>query len=204
MKADTPAFALAGVGDYPPSSFTGTRGWEFSRAGNNQNIYITQLGVFDSGGDGLSNAHEVGLWIRGSYPYDGVLLASAVVPAGTSAPFSAGYRWVDIAPVAIPYDLTTYIVGAHYVAGDADALVAPIPSTSARDVYLKQTNGRLSYGSSLSYPAGITMPPSPEATAERFFEANFQYSYTIPEPATWRLLVPACWLVLLRRRRNVQ
>src|SRR5439155_1220605 len=86
IHADTPAFTLGSVSINPPSSFTGNRGWQFERAGSPNDILITQLGVFDSGGDGLINPHEVGLWRIGDDNISSTLLASATVPAGTDAP----------------------------------------------------------------------------------------------------------------------
>ena len=81
--ADTPAFANRGgwVG-HQPTSFTGTKGWGLIQGStfHSDDILITQLGVFDDGGDGLVNSHAVGLWTA-----DGALLASTIVPAGTVA-----------------------------------------------------------------------------------------------------------------------
>src|SRR5437899_2348930 len=55
-------FTLGTVSTNQPPSFTGTRGWGFSHDGGNAYIAITALGVFDSGGDGLVNSHQIGLW----------------------------------------------------------------------------------------------------------------------------------------------
>src|SRR6266850_5379498 len=91
-QADTPAFTLGVVSPNPPSSFTGTRGWQFERRGAGIDIFITQLGVFDSGGDGLINPHEIGLW-RQEAGGSSTLFVSATVPAGTAASLIDGYRW---------------------------------------------------------------------------------------------------------------
>jgi len=52
---------------------------------------VNYLGYFDRNGDGLVNSHAVSLW-------DGAnsLVASVIVPAGTSAPLVDGYRWVQL------------------------------------------------------------------------------------------------------------
>src|SRR5262245_23135746 len=74
---DTPAFEFGGYSLGAHSSFTGTRGWQFFFGGQNS-ILITQLGVFDQNGNGLVNAHEIGLW-RDIGSASGTLLASATV-----------------------------------------------------------------------------------------------------------------------------
>ena len=77
VAADTPAFTPSPLYVVPPRNFTGTRGWAFSNGGPNS-VTITAVGVWDFGGDGLANSHEVGIWGN-----SGNLLRSANVPAGT-------------------------------------------------------------------------------------------------------------------------
>src|SRR5436309_1918942 len=87
--ADTPAFTLGTGSGAAPRSFDGTRGWQFGVHTFGPNtIAITQLGIFDSGGDGLLNPHQIGLWrIEGGGSQGALtLLASVTVPAGTGAP----------------------------------------------------------------------------------------------------------------------
>ncbi len=199
IRADTPAFTLGTVSTIPPSSFTGTRGWEFGRLGTPNDILITQLGVFDSGGDGLINPHAIGLW-RAIDNLSGTLLASATVPAGTEAPILGGYRWVSITPVRIPFTLAFYTVGAQYSTGDADDMVTPHPAQFAPDIGLLQANGKVALGPELAFPAAYWGAPCEGCPAERFFEANFQYT-VIPEPSVWFLLPPALGLLFLRLRK---
>ena len=196
-RADIPAIELF-IEAGPSASFTGTRGWEFGRLGGPNDIWITQLGVYDGGGDGLANSHEVGLWRREDN-LSGTLLASATVPAGTDSPLMGGYRWVPIIPVRIPYALDFYMVGAHYVDGDADLLFTPIPVRFAPQVGPLLANGSYSLGPDMTYPNISTIPPSEGQLGERFFQANFQY-VLVPEPATWLLLSPAALFFLVRRR----
>jgi hypothetical protein len=204
--ADTPAFTLGSVSINPPSSFTGTRGWQFERAGSPDDILITQLGVFDSGGDGLINAHEIGLWRQDpGGGVSGTLLASATVPAGTAAPLLGGYRWVSISPVPIPHALAFYVVGAQYSAGDQDNLVTPLPFDPqggpqfSPDIFPFLGGGRYNLASSLAFPSSITFIP-PEGPGELFWQPNFQYS-GVPEPNVWLLLSPALFYLVLRSRR---
>ena len=96
-SADTPAFTSGGYLTNQPPSFTGTKGWAFANYSVGSYMAITQLGVFDYGGDGLANSHTVGIWAP-----DGTLLASATVLAGTAAPLVNGYRYTSITPLLIP------------------------------------------------------------------------------------------------------
>ena len=199
--ADTPVLGFANQFNNPPSSFTGTRGWGFVRGGPTNDLLITQLGVFDSGGEGLVNAHAVGLWRDNPGSFTGTLLASATVPAGTDAPLIDGYRWVSISPVVIPYAFARYVIGAQFSAGDADALVAPFPSWIGRDIGPAFTsNGRLEVGSELAYPSTGSIPPGEGQVGEQFFTPNLQY-VIVPEPSIPLLLAPGLFWLLLRQRR---
>lgn len=91
-----------------------TVGWDFAVE---QAIQATALGVFDldnnssavtGTGDGLTEAHEVGLWED-----DGTLLASVIVPSGGAGDLVGGFRYVDIVPVDLLPGMT-YVLGVHY------------------------------------------------------------------------------------------
>ncbi len=200
--ADTPAFVFANTFGNPPSSFTGTRGWEFGRWNTQTNdLLVTQLGVFDSGGDGLVNSHPVGLWRENPGGLTGTFLASAVVPAGTDAPLINGYRWVSISPVVIPYAFARYIAGAQFSAGDADALVAPLPFSLTLEIGpLLASNGRLVLGPDLAYPYGYSIPRMEGQIGEQFFTPSFQYVIA-PEPGMPLLLAPGLLYLFLRHRK---
>jgi hypothetical protein len=187
--ADTPAFVLGAVLSNQPLSFTGTRGWQFVPASGGDDIFITQLGVFDNGGDGLVNPHQIGLWQAGNV--SGTLLASATVPAGTAAPLEVGYRWVPITPVRIPYAVSSYVVAAQYSAGDADDMVTPRPSGPwpyyefARDIGVFTSAGRAGLGNDLPYPSGWTSCGE-GCIPEINWEPNLKYT-VVPEPSVWVL-----------------
>jgi hypothetical protein len=201
--ADTPAFVLGAVLTNRPISFTGSRGWQFGRAGGDYDIFITQLGVFDNGGDGLVNSLEVGLWQAGNVT--GTLLASATVPAGTLAPLADGDRWVSITPVRIPYVVGSYVVAAQYSAGDADDLVAPRPSGPwpsfkfAPDINVFTFAGRGSLGNDLPYPASW-WGCGEGCTPAIFWEPNLKYT-VVPEPSAWLLFLPGLGYGLFRYRK---
>ena len=52
---------------------------------------LPHLGVWDQSGDGLAEAHQVGLW-----DLVGNLLASANVASGTAAPLTGGFRYTAL------------------------------------------------------------------------------------------------------------
>ena len=202
IRADTPGFVLGSVSTNQPESFTGTKGWQFGPHGD---ILITQLGVFDSDGDGLVNPHPVGLWRDDPGNLTGTLLASATVLAGTDSPLMGGYRWVSISPVSLHLDLAYYVIAAQYSAGDADDLVTPRPSGNpfqfapAIGVFLG--SGRVGFGSDLPYPGANTGGPCEGCPGRLFFEPNLQYSI-VPEPSSWLLLAPGLLYLFLRRLKH--
>ncbi len=91
-----------------------TQGWSFTPS---KNLLVSQLGVYDVYGDGLGQAHAVGLWTSG-----GSLLASATVPAGTGSMMIAGTRFVDITGTLLSKG-QTYVIGAYYLDGTDGILV---------------------------------------------------------------------------------
>ena len=193
VHADTPAFYLEGTAAVQSQSFTGSRGWQFSIAGSSA---ITQLGVFDAGGDGLINPHQVGLW-----RIDGTLLASATVPAGTAAPLVDGYRYVSITPVVLGTFISGGIVAAQYSEGDADDQVTPHRGQLNGSVLESfGVGGRYALGSNLPFPILATPSPCPECAGPTFWESNFQFAI-IPEPSVWLLLSPVLGYLFIRHRK---
>lgn len=93
------------------TSFNTTRGYAFNVT--QTGLAATHLGIWDEGANGLSQAHDVGLWKA-----DGTLLASTSIAAGAGALLVDGFRYVDIADIVL--DIGTYIVGATYAFGSAD------------------------------------------------------------------------------------
>lgn len=79
---------------------------------------VVALGVWDAGGNGLSENHDVGLWTD-----DGtVLLASIAVYAGTGSYLSEGFRWRDLSAAVALEAGEYYRVGAYYDGTNADAV----------------------------------------------------------------------------------
>ena len=88
-----------------------TRGYAFDVL--DSGLFATHLGIWDAGSDGLARSHDVGLWDS-----LGVLVASVTVPGGAAAALVDGFRYVDIADVAL--STGRYTVGAVFFAGGTD------------------------------------------------------------------------------------
>ncbi|MBP6815881.1 MAG: PEP-CTERM sorting domain-containing protein [Burkholderiaceae bacterium] len=110
MAAPQSALTFTGSGLTGAGADT-TRGYGFTVTGSN--LVAAQLGVWDEGGDGLAESHQVGLWNS-----TGTLLASVTVGSGTSAALVDGFRYVDI--VDVPLAVGSYTVGAFFIGGSQD------------------------------------------------------------------------------------
>jgi hypothetical protein len=83
-------------------------------------VMIDALGIYDAGSNGLTHAHEVGIWDSG-----GTLLASTIVgPAATlfdaSVSGDGQYVYSPIAPLLLTSG--TYRLGAFYAVNTTDAV----------------------------------------------------------------------------------
>jgi hypothetical protein len=196
---DEIALRSAQVWSTEPVPFSGTLGWRFS-VRPPQIIYVTKLGVIDADGDGLSAPHRVGLW-----RLDGTLLASATVPAGTEAVLENGYRYVPIDPVTLYPSAGPgpYLVGAHYVQGDPEAVWSHLTRLPVLGPELGLAEiigiGRIQPGADLAFPTQYI--PAPEGQEGPVpLQANFQY---VPEPAgAVAAASGACWLLLRPKKRR--
>lgn len=86
-------------------------GWEFKLK---EAVTVTELGVYDSGKDGLKSAHEVAIW---DCEDEKAPLVKATVPGGKEAELSGMFRCVSVEPV----DLVPgrrYALVAHYPTPD--------------------------------------------------------------------------------------
>ena len=95
-----------------------TVGWEFNV---NEEITVTALQWYDDFGDGLTISHEVGIWNSA-----GTLLASVVVPSGTSADLFDGlWRTVKIPELVLPA-IGGYVIGGYNGSNAVDHIVADV------------------------------------------------------------------------------
>jgi hypothetical protein len=191
-RADTIAFNISGG----TSFFAGedaTAGYVFTLS---TPIFVTSLGVFDQGTNGLNALYHVFILTS-----DGIQqMATAVIPAGTGTTLINGFRYVSIAPVLVPAG--TYVIFTMYVDSPSDPIIAEAAITSASGV---------SYGGSTS-DVGFTFPTGNFfGLPNGYFGPNFQFTTAVPTPdsgSTWALLLLAVTAVLglhllLHRRSEV-
>jgi hypothetical protein len=180
----TPALSFTGAANFGAPE--GTFGWSFTLSNT---ITVTELGYFDFGGNGLSDAHDVGIWTS-----SGTLLVSATVPAGTAGTLNGDFRYVLVAATLLaPGD---YVIGGFTPAdsGDPVAVQAATITTASGISY---DASRSIGGSSLTFPIGDT-----SGQPNSYFGPNFIF---VPEPTTTALLLlgsSGSIVAWLRRRHN--
>ncbi|MBN9418161.1 MAG: DUF4082 domain-containing protein [Candidatus Eremiobacteraeota bacterium] len=86
------------------------RGWEFT---TNSDISVTALSIYDAGLDGLAEAHNVGI-----FNSSGTLLASVIIPSGTTAGLVNEFRSVAISPLTLLAGQTFRIAATYNIVGD--------------------------------------------------------------------------------------
>jgi len=169
-----------------------TRGWLFSVLEND--ILVTRLGVFDEEGDGLLDAHPVGIWNWVTHE----LLVSATVPSGVDAQIVDSFRYVNVPPTILQVD-TQFVIGAFYdnplgdtwfEGGEIDYSASPPEVFFHIDLQL--------IASEFGFPETIGGNGRRDLTG--FFGPNFQF---VPEPTSMAPVVVGCLLVGCRSRRRI-
>jgi hypothetical protein len=191
----------------PQNTFSGTVGGIFLTT---YSFYpqVNYLGYYDQNGDGLSSSHLITLWDNSTQS----IIASATVPAGTTAPLINGYRWVQLSsPVTLNYG-SYYVIGAHT---DGTDLWGDIIANNSPD---NGNNGQISWNSqyvqlgsgweftragrydfSGNYPAE---PPNQVGNDAIYPVANLGYN-VVPEPGSLTLLgVGVAFFYISKRRRQ--
>jgi hypothetical protein len=148
-----PAFTLTGT--YTHSYYGAfTTGYTFRV---DRPIQVTDLGLFDLGGDGINHATDIGIWHADS----GDLIVTETLPASESgtSPLIGQFRYVGISPTLL--EPGEYAMGAESFESSPDFYVYEAEISSADG--MTWLEGRHAEGSFLSFPTIIT-PGSADAT----------------------------------------
>ena len=181
-------FAMNPTGPWSDVSITRTLGTPFGVG--TEGVTVTALGFFDKDGDGLSTAHQVGL-----FAIDQTLLGMVTIPSGTGATYHDGTRWVTLTSPIILAPNTEYMLAATVIEG-ADQLNAATPvDVSINPLFhLTQSGFAEGFGNT-----ELVYPGEPTSHAFYGFGANFE---TVPEPGVGALLALGTAALHLRQRRN--
>jgi hypothetical protein len=167
-------------------------GWSFSV---DTSVTLKELGVWDDGGDGFGQAHQVGLWTEA-----GDLLGSTLVQAGTATPSQgpvvAGglFRFAPVADIVLNVG-ETYVIGAFFNGDDQFVWDAGGMSTASQILF-----GQTRFG---DVDSGFTFPDNnlPPEFAGRLGIVGPNFTF-VPEPSTALLLgLGIIGLAKTRRRR---
>jgi len=200
---DTPNGSLFAWRDIIGANQSATIGWSFQVGA--QDLQLTALGAFDDAGDGLEDAHPVGIWTSG-----GVLLKQVTVPSGTGGTLVGSYRYLSVSPVTLTAG-QTYMLGEYFApvvdrcgtaCGDASGVFGS--QTFAPGVtFVQSRQNRAIIG-----PGSLAFPNLDAEIAQSFFGPNFLMTtadpISSPEPASWGLAaVGVVALAASRGRKNM-
>ena len=160
-RADTIAFSVTSPQDIQVG-IDSTLGYAFALSSA---VTLTNLGLFDSGSNGLNTSHAVTIWTS-----TGMQLVQATIPAGTGGTLINGFRYVSIAPFTLAAG--TYTIAGFYGANSNEVL-SQTSITSASGV---------SYGDSRS-ALGFAFPPGNSFLLPNgYFGPNFEFNTGVPTP----------------------
>ncbi|HEX3275452.1 MAG TPA: hypothetical protein VHR43_11390, partial [Gemmatimonadales bacterium] len=153
----------------PKDSHPGTAGWQFTPT---QDLTVTKLGVYDLGGDGLAQSHQVAIWDAG-----GAMQVQATVSGGE---YDNNFWYVSV-PAVVLHAGQPYLIGVAYLANEPD-LISGSPIGLTTDSITLQWS-RYHVGPGLVPPTSIGGP-----TVPAYLGPNFQFT-TAPDLAatspTW-------------------
>lgn len=160
MRADTIALNFTSSGNtFLSGAGDDTLGWSFSLTSS---VTVTQLGVWDNGGNGLIQPHQITIWDSTGT----VIEATALVPSGTAATLTNGFRYVALGS-SVLLGPGTYTIGAYFAPfGDDAAILASAVAGTSPVTY---TGSRSETGN--AYPAGDAF-----SLSNSYFGPNFQFT----------------------------
>jgi hypothetical protein len=148
-------------------------GWEFTL---NNNINVTNLGVYDQNGDGLTSSHDVGIF-RVS---DGALLTSTTIV--TTDTLDSGFRYKPVSNTLLTTG-QSYRIAAVYTLGGTDQY--PGISSYTADGAINFVTDRF------TQIATLTNPTSTGGFTNAWLSSNFKFTSATaaPEPGTLALII---------------
>ena len=176
--------------------FSGSVGMNFDTTAG---ATVTQLGVFDSGGDGLVSSKLVQLYDRDTQS----LITSTTIAAGTSATLINGSRFVAITPILLTAGHHYTIVASGFTTADplynSGFAGAVVPSTLNTGGGILAFVGTGRYANTPGvFPTIIDTIPRPNPYAA----GTFQFT-AVPEPGSIALFgIGTLGLIGYRRLRN--
>lgn len=167
-----------------------TYGWRFT-VDEGSSLSLTDLGFFDSGGNGLDDSYRIGIWDSG-----GNLLADATVPDGVGGTLSGSFRYVSIDPITLNAG-ESYTLGAWTSGGD-DSAVTDLTITGSNSETIASQIDYLGHAYS---PGGFQVPGAYSTSGFGNFGPNAIVT-AVPEPHEYALIFAAGLLAfaLLRKR----
>jgi hypothetical protein len=180
-RADTIALSFTAPGEFLPEINDVTLGYAFTLSSP---VFVTQLGLWDQGNNGLNTSHVVTIWSS-----TGTLEAQVMIPSGTGTTLTDGFRYVSIASVLLPAG--SYTIGGFYsINSDISAHSASAITTASGVTYDGSRSG-----------LGFAFPPGDFGIGRpnSWFGPNFQFTAPVSTPdsgSTWALLLLGVTAVL--------
>lgn len=189
---DSRSFGQGVIGFIPDSVYSGsgfspgvTVGWGTRLSDDALPIRITQIGIYDVAGDGLTHAHDIALWIPGPGIREFQRIQLATIGSGSAAEFIAGYRFVPITPFLLSPG-QSLLMGTRYGADDPDAKMTPGSGRFAPQLFQYSTGG-VGVGADLTPPTQELCNGFEGQPCYRIFPVNFLFE-VVPEPSLAGLL----------------
>jgi hypothetical protein len=166
-----------------------TAGWKFTV---NADIQLTALGVYDKDANGLQISYPVGIWDE-----QGAMMASLVVPSGSAAPLSGGFRYMPFTGLVFLSPGQTYTIGYFAASIASNDQMIHQNGFNTLNPLINQV-GAAFVTSTPS--AGLMMPDSPFNGFDQWIGPGFQF-VAIPAPSALCCLAAGFMFVKRRRQR---
>ena len=171
-QADTIALSFSG-GTTADKFTNSTIGWEFTIS---EPINVTSLGVWDEGGNGLADDHQVGIWHSSG---GGPLVSTTVTSAD---PLTNGFRYRSVSPFTLQPG--SYVIGSFMPNGN-DLSIDDAQYT---------TQFPVTYTTNLNGPGGFTIPINAwQGYDGAHFGPNFQFvlatATAVPSLNEWGMII---------------